>query len=229
MSTKIPTKTLTAFRKEARKTLWAQDGGDNKGKQYRLWEDRITELEKTGLTRPQATVAASKEFTCLSRMFRQFDVSFFDPDPTLSPAGTGGDMEAPIATQQHAEKTIQCEQLTKSGVPEYENLDVPKPKPAGVVCESIVQSHLDNLRWAATAAGVFMRTGKSPKTCPNDQAWFFYRMALEDHKAFLDKLHTVEMKAKEESDRNAALKKSGEVNIREIELMLDELKQEVGE
>jgi len=219
-----PIKTLTAFRAEARKTLWAQDSGSDKGALYRQWERRIEELEKTGLTRPQAMVTASKEFPCLTRLFRQFDLSHYDPDPNLAPVGTGAENEARLHSK--AEPALPIAQLSPSGVPESKGLDVPT-KPTGVVCDNVEATHLDNLRWAADAAGHFMRTNKSPRTCPNNSAWFLFRMAIEDHKAFLDKLHGVEMRARDDAEREASLRNTSNRGIEEIECMLKAVRENV--
>ncbi len=92
--------------------------------------------------------------------------------------------------------------------------------------ENIKQSYRENLRWAISAAGKFLRTGDEPKTCPNDAAYYLYRQARRDEKDFLAKIGQVEAKSTsqdeiEEDDRKQATK-----SINEIDEMLATLDEE---
>lgn len=75
--------TIKAFSKRVRSILWRQDGGNSK-KTYEAWRARVDELQAedgSNYTHEQAVVAASKDFKCLTRLFREYDVSAFDPNP----------------------------------------------------------------------------------------------------------------------------------------------------
>lgn len=88
------------------------------------------------------------------------------------------------------------------------------------------QSHRDNLNWAITAAGEFLRTGKDPATCPNDAAYYLYMQAKDQPKDFLSRFNQIESKSTEsEEDRKS--KKATRRSIEELESMLDTLDEEV--
>lgn len=76
---------ITEFTKRVKSALWRQDGGVER-KTYNLWGQRVKEFEKlNGLSYPQAVVQASKEFPCLRKLFREFNVGLNDPDPNSHP------------------------------------------------------------------------------------------------------------------------------------------------
>jgi hypothetical protein len=73
------------FAKRCRSVLWRQD---HKHVEYKRWQRRIEELESDsggGYTRHEAIVRASKEFNCLRKLFREYDVSLWDPNPMSHP------------------------------------------------------------------------------------------------------------------------------------------------
>ncbi len=73
------------FAKRVRSVLWRQDKNHAT---YQKWRDRAEELESPnhgGYTRHEAVVRASKEFPCLRKLFREYDVSFYDPNPESHP------------------------------------------------------------------------------------------------------------------------------------------------
>lgn len=72
---------INEFAKRARSILWRQDHSKEKPT-YDKWNARVDELVKNaGLTQNQAIVRASKEYPCLHKLFREYDVSDFDPNP----------------------------------------------------------------------------------------------------------------------------------------------------
>jgi len=75
---------VAEFAKRARSILWRQNTGTEKP-EYDAWTERVEELERGGLDRSRAIVRASKEFRCLHRLFREYDVSEFDPNPESHP------------------------------------------------------------------------------------------------------------------------------------------------
>ena len=73
---------LNEFRSRCRSVLWRQNQIEKV--EYKKWEARIAELEsETGgnYTANQALVRASKEFPCLHRLFREYDLAQHDPNP----------------------------------------------------------------------------------------------------------------------------------------------------
>lgn len=73
------------FAKRCRSILWRQDKDHAT---YEKWQRRAEELESPdggGYTRYEAVVRAAKEFPCLRRLFREYDVSLFDPNPESHP------------------------------------------------------------------------------------------------------------------------------------------------
>ena len=88
---KSPTsKNITEFTKRVKSVLWRQDSGKEK-KSYDTWKARVDKLESkdgAGYSRHQAVVQASKDFPCLSRLFREYDLSALDPNPDSHPVGT---------------------------------------------------------------------------------------------------------------------------------------------
>ncbi len=78
---------VTEFAKRVKSALWRQDTGKEKPK-YDAWIKRVAELESSdgaGYTHAQAVVQASKDYTCLFRLFREYDLSAFDPNPESHP------------------------------------------------------------------------------------------------------------------------------------------------
>ena len=74
------------FAKRCRSILWRQDGKVKKS--YNEWLARATELEsKEGgaYTKNEALVRAAKEYPCLHRLFREYDLHEFDPNPESHP------------------------------------------------------------------------------------------------------------------------------------------------
>lgn len=77
------TKDLTEFATRAKSILWRQDGGTDR-KTYEAWKARVEELASKdggGLAKNEAIVRASKEYPCLGRLFREYDVRAYDPNP----------------------------------------------------------------------------------------------------------------------------------------------------
>lgn len=79
--------TIAEFAKRARSILWREDKSQTK-KTYDAWTARVDELESEdggGYSKNEAIVRASKEFPCLHRLFREYDVAAFDPNPGSHP------------------------------------------------------------------------------------------------------------------------------------------------
>ncbi len=82
-----PNRSITEFATRVKKFLWRQDSGKERPK-YEAWIKRVAELESSegaGYTHAQAVVQASKDYTCLFRFFREYDLSAFDPNPDSHP------------------------------------------------------------------------------------------------------------------------------------------------
>lgn len=201
-----PSKTLQLFAKEARTILLARGFGEDKTGLLKQWEADVALLESPaggGLDRRQAIVLASKNFPCLAILFEKYEVSIFDPDPRVK-------VRKPTeANNTHVAETPQIGE---------------RLKPAE--CLGIKQAHLTNMRWAADAAGEFFRTGDGPKSCPNNSAWFLFKMAISEEKAFMDRLHAAESKVAEESEFTKKMKRVGKRQIDEISEMLQTLSEE---
>jgi hypothetical protein len=86
------------------------------------------------------------------------------------------------------------------------------------------QTYRENINWAMTAAGSFLRTGEKPTVCPNDSAWFLYNQACDEPKDFLAKVGAVEKGA--ESAEDPEIKKSTRKTLAEIETFLEKLDEE---
>ncbi len=159
---------LKEFTKTARSILWRQDtGGDHPA--FEKWQNRIAELASDnggGLAKGQAIVRASKDFKCLHRLFREHDVSGYDPHPKSHP-----DIE-------HWGKTNKVKNAEEVVVYGWEAFD-----------------YRGNLRWAMEAAGAYLQTHKHPVSAPNGTAWFFYRQAIDEPKDFMTKFGQMEQKA----------------------------------
>jgi hypothetical protein len=81
-----PATGLNEFESRVKSVLWRQDGAEKT--QYDAWKARVIELcslEGSGYSRKQAVVQASKDFKCLTRLFREYDLSEFDPNPGSHP------------------------------------------------------------------------------------------------------------------------------------------------
>lgn len=78
---------LRHFTKRVRSVLWRQDPGSEK-RTYDAWAARVSALQSEdggGYTHSQAVVRASKEFPCLHRLFREYNLAEFDPNPDSHP------------------------------------------------------------------------------------------------------------------------------------------------
>ena len=78
---------VTEFAKRVKSALWRQDTGKERPK-YDAWVKKVSELESSdgaGYTHAEAIVQASKDYTCLFRLFREYDLSSFDPNPDSHP------------------------------------------------------------------------------------------------------------------------------------------------
>jgi len=186
-----PSAAIKEFRSRARSILWRQDPGktDREKLTYLKFQRLTEEFQKGGaMTLNQATVQAAKDFPCLNQLFREYDVSQYDPHPDSHP------------------KT-------------------PKPdkKERAVRCEGEELSYRENISWALTAAGVFLRKGEEPKSCPNDQAYFLYIQAKEQPKEFMQRLGQVESKVDPIEEEDRRTRKAGRRSVEEIERMLSRI------
>ncbi len=78
---------VTEFAKRVKSALWRQDTGKERPK-YEAWVKKVAELESSegaGYNHAQAVVQASKDYTCLFRLFREYDLTSFDPNPDSHP------------------------------------------------------------------------------------------------------------------------------------------------
>lgn len=111
-----PDNAIAAFASKARKILWSLDEGLREDKKsYNKWDARVKYLrESHGMGRRQAIVKASKDFNCLSMLYREFDVSKFDPDP--DDAAITGQLR--FGSEMFA--GVECEGKTLSKIEELE-------------------------------------------------------------------------------------------------------------
>ncbi len=78
---------VTEFAKRVKSALWRQDTGKERPR-YEAWIKKVAELESSegaGYSHAQAIVQASKDYTCLFRLFREYDLTAFDPNPDSHP------------------------------------------------------------------------------------------------------------------------------------------------
>jgi len=87
-----------------------------------------------------------------------------------------------------------------------------------VTSENKEQSYRENLNWALSAVGEFLRTNRRPETCPNNAAWFLYQQACTEPKDFMAKVAQVEKGDDGEAER--LTRKSAQRSIAEIDEML---------
>jgi hypothetical protein len=85
------------------------------------------------------------------------------------------------------------------------------------------QSHIENLRWAADAAGRALRTGRNPATCPNDTAYGFFVQAMADYKGFMATLSQSEGRSKQEAEKDDEATHAERLSIEEIEKLLERI------
>jgi len=95
-----------------------------------------------------------------------------------------------------------------------------------IVCEGIEKSYRDNLRWAAEAAGHFLRDKTQVESCPNNTAWYLYVQAIESPKEFMAKVGQIEVKVDVEEERRQNSRNESKRTISEIESYLEELIEE---
>ena len=79
----LMSKSIQEFTKRAKSITWRQDGKEKKT--YEQWRKKVKEFKDRGMTQHQAAVQASKDFPCLKRLFREYDVSAHDPHPDSHP------------------------------------------------------------------------------------------------------------------------------------------------
>ena len=81
----LPGIAMAEFAKRARSIVWREEHGKNHPT-YERWNNAINKLKKgSGYSQQQAMVQISKDYPCLKRLFREYDVSEFDPHPGSHP------------------------------------------------------------------------------------------------------------------------------------------------
>jgi len=103
--------TVKKFTSRARSILWRQEGGRGK-KMYKEWKDRVDWLMSEsggGYNEKQAVVRASKEYPCLTKLFREYDVSDFDPNPE-----SHAHIDHTISAAKTSYDGIVCKKVTQS-------------------------------------------------------------------------------------------------------------------
>jgi hypothetical protein len=96
-----------------------------------------------------------------------------------------------------------------------------------VVCHNQDMSYREALRWAATAAGMHLRTGQEVYECPCDTAYYLYQCAIGDPKDFMTKLGTMENREDAEDMLERSTRKSTERSVAEIDKWLSEVEEKV--
>ena len=92
-----------------------------------------------------------------------------------------------------------------------------------VKSEGIKQTYRENINWALSTAGEFLRTEVEPETCPNDAAFFLYQQAIDDPKDFMAKVAAIEKSAEDSADNT--VKVSTKKTLSEIESFLERLEE----
>jgi hypothetical protein len=87
-------------------------------------------------------------------------------------------------------------------------------------------SYRENLRWAANAAGLKLRTGKLPATCPNNTAYYLFKMAIEEPKDFMAKVTSVESKIDKEEESRQGMRREALTAEADIHAQLRTLNEE---
>lgn len=100
-------------------------------------------------------------------------------------------------------------------------------KPREVICRNEEMSYRDALRWAATAAGMHLRTGQDVYECPCDTAYYLYQCAIGDPKDFMTKLGTMEGREDAEGILERSTRKHTERSVAEIDKWLKEVEEKV--
>jgi hypothetical protein len=195
MTLKPEQRDMNEFAKRVKSVLWRQESGKVKST-YDSWKSRVDFLQSSdggAYSKQQAIVRASKEYPCLHRLFREYDIKAFDPNPESHPN---------IATLDavRSDSTL-----------------------AGVICENKEQTYRQSLSWAIDAAGKYQRTGQAPISCPCDAAYYLYQQAIAEPKDFLGRVGQIESKGVGESEEEKDLKRAGKRSIKELEAMLVEL------
>ena len=166
---------------------------------HTTWMNWVEILGKEGFTRQQAVVEGSKGFACLRRLYMKYDVWEFDTKPDSHP------------DIKH-KRDMQKSKDTKS-----------------VPSDGRELSYRENIRWAAAAAGRWLRIRKEPESTPNDSAWFFYVMAKEEPKDFMTKISAVEAKDTGEGEDERVTRREGNRMIKQLDDMIGELSMIEGE
>jgi hypothetical protein len=183
---------IEEFTIRAKSILLREDRGEQLHAQ---WRDKIDAIRSEGMNQKKATVLASEDFLCLTRLLKEYSFNDIYVNRPADARRNGTLLGSTVAFI----------------------------KPGAVVCEGIEQSHRANLRWAIDQAGAFLRTMQSPGSCPNDAAWWLYRQAIEEPKDFLAKYNQIEGKCDDEQETLRKARHSGERSIAEIDRMLDAL------
>lgn len=71
------------FAKTVRQFLWRHGGKEHR--EYKEWNELVKELREGGLSKTQAIIQATKDFPSCYHIFREFDVSEWDPNPDSHP------------------------------------------------------------------------------------------------------------------------------------------------
>lgn len=190
-----PNRDINEFSKRVKSILWRQDGGKDKPV-YNAWKSRVDFLQSAdggAYTKNQAIVRASKEYDCLHRLFREYDIKEFDPNPESHP------------------------NLVMQGAVQ------PNSTLAGVLCDNKSQTYRESLQWAIDAAGCYLRTGQMPISCPCDAAYYLYQQAIQEPKDFLGRVGQIEAKGIDGSEEDKDMKRAGRRSISELEAMLQEI------
>lgn len=186
---------LPEFEKRINKVLWNRGSGKTHV-EYDNFKARVAELEaNSGYNHGQAVVTAAKEFPVLHKLFRDYDIREFNPNPESHPEihYYGGTKKAGEAIEA-----------------------------GDIIMEDTELSYRENLQWAMGAAGKFAREKRHPGVCPNDTAWFLYEMAISEPDKFLMRVGQVEVKASD-ADEQRATSRASRRSIAELNRMLEDL------
>jgi len=108
----------------------------------------------------------------------------------------------------------------KKGLEKHDAVNLTK---CTTVNEEKEQTYRENLNWAISAAGEFLRTNREPGKCPNNIAWFLYKQAIAEPKDFMAKVTQIESKIVDDITTQE-INRSVKHSLQEIETFLENLK-----
>lgn len=189
-----PAKAIREFTKRAKSILWREDHGAAK-KTYDRWGQRVRELKEGA--------AGYTQEQAVIQASKEF--------PCLAK------LFREYQQANYYDPHPESHPMTQPNGPSHVSM-------AGIISEGVAQSYRENLAWAMSAAGEYLRTGQHPTSCPNDAALYLYCQAIESPREFMQQVRQVEGRA--DDPGASAGRRAAKRSIEEIEQMLEALDEE---